>query len=155
MGEIIYRKATIDDWDAAMSLAWKTFLRFEAPEYTQEGVENFQNFISDDTLRKMFVNDSYQMYVAMDGERLVGMITLRDMYHISLLFVDEEYHKQGIGSKLIMCMGQYVKSYVGRSIMTVNAAPYAEGFYHRIGFIYRGLRTVRDGITYTPMELLL
>ena len=91
------RNAYRDEWEDAMSLAWRTFLRFEADVYSPEGVRNFENFITDSTLYRMFVVGSYQMFVALDGKKIVGMITLRDTTHISLLFVDEKYHRQGIG----------------------------------------------------------
>lgn len=48
------RSAYRDDWQDAMGLAWKTFLRFEADVYTAEGVKNFENFITDSTLYRMF-----------------------------------------------------------------------------------------------------
>ena len=31
----------------AINLIWKTFLQFEAPEYSVEGVQSFENFIED------------------------------------------------------------------------------------------------------------
>ena len=31
----------------AINLIWKTFLQFEAPEYSVEGVQSFKNFIED------------------------------------------------------------------------------------------------------------
>lgn len=67
------RNAYRDEWEDAMSLAWRTFLRFEADVYSPEGVRNFENFITDSTLYRMFVVGSYQMFVALDGKKIVGM----------------------------------------------------------------------------------
>ncbi len=44
------RSAYQDEWDDAMTLAWKTFLQFEADCYTPEGIRNFEDFITDTTL---------------------------------------------------------------------------------------------------------
>lgn len=33
------RQANIYDWDEAMALAWRTFLKFEAKDYGPEGVQ--------------------------------------------------------------------------------------------------------------------
>ena len=41
------RPAYIDEWETAMALAWKTFLKFEAKDYTPEGVRNFEDFVTD------------------------------------------------------------------------------------------------------------
>ena len=90
------RSAHCNEWQDAMALAWKTFLRFEAGVYTQEGVDNFEHFITDSTLHRMFIMGAYRLYVALDRNKIIGMITLRDGTHISLLFVDEAYHRRGV-----------------------------------------------------------
>ena len=113
------RNAYRDEWEDAMSLAWRTFLRFEADVYSPEGVRNFENFITDSTLYRMFVVGSYQMFVALDGKKIVGMITLRDTTHISLLFVDEKYHRQGIGRALMQYLSNYLLTEVQASRVTV------------------------------------
>ena len=115
-------------------------------------MHNFENFITDTTLHRMFVMGAYQMFVAMDQDRIIGMITLRDTSHISLLFVDAKYHRRGIGRMLIQYVGDYVFREEGHSFVTVNAAPYAVGFYHRVGFVDTDTRQFNDGIWYTPMQ---
>ena len=149
------RNAYREEWQDAMALAWKTFLRFEADVYSPEGVKNFENFITDSTLYRMFVMGAYQMFVAVEHSRLVGMITLRDTTHISLLFVDEAYHRQGIGRGLIGYLADYLRTEVGAERVTVNSSPYGVGFYHKMGF--RDIRPEEtiDGIIYTPMEFIL
>lgn len=148
------RMAYEDEWEEAMALAWKTFLQFEANEYEPEGVKSFEDFITDNTLHRMFVMGAYQMFVARDGNRMVGMITVRSNSHISLLFVDEKYHKRGIGRKLILCLCEYLKTELGIKRVTVNSSPYGVGFYHRIGFRDLQPEQTSEGIRYTPMELI-
>lgn len=157
MPELSYqiRNAYPNDWDDAMALAWKTFLKFEADVYTRDGVRNFEDFITDTTLYRMFVMGSYQMFVALEHNRIIGMITLRNVSHISLLFVDEEYHRQGIGRALIEYLRDYLLSEAGVAKVTVNAAPYGVDFYHKVGFRDIGPEEERDGIKYTPMEFIL
>ena len=153
--KIMVRCAYHSDWDGAMKLAWDTFERFDAPDYSQEGIENFHKFVNDDMLRKMFVAGHYQLFVAMDGDRYVGLISLRERKHISLLFVDGDYHGNGVASALIKYVSIYGKNEEGIDKLTVNAAPYAVGFYHKRGFRDIGPETVADGIRFTPMELKL
>lgn len=149
------RSAYRDEWDDAMALAWKTFMRFEADAYTMEGIRNFEDFITDTTLHRMFIMGAYQMFVALDNDRIIGMITLRDSSHISLLFVDEKYHRRGIGRALIEYLREYLLSEAGVSRVTVNAAPYGVAFYHKLGFKDISPEEARDGIIYTPMEFIL
>lgn len=157
MSEIPYlvRSAYREEWDDAMALAWKTFLQFEADVYTAEGIRNFEDFITDTTLHRMFVMGAYQMFVALDQKKIVGMITLRNGSHISLLFVDAQYHRQGIGRALIEHLREYLLSEAGVSRITVNAAPYGVAFYHKLGFHDLRPEEEKDGIRYTPMEFIL
>lgn len=149
------RNAYRDEWEDAMSLAWRTFLRFEADDYSPEGVRNFENFVTDSTLYRMFVVGSYQLFVALDGKKIVGMLTLRDGTHISLLFVDEKYHRKGIGRALIQYLSNYLLTELQASRVTVNSSPYGIEFYHRLGFHDLRPQEKRDGIIYTPMEFVL
>lgn len=136
-----------------MELAWDTFVKFDAPDYSQEGIDNFHKFVTDDNLRKMFVAGNYQLFVAKDEDRCVGMLSLRERKHISLLFVDAAYHHNGVASALVHFVASYVANEEGLDKLTVNASPYAVGFYHRRGFRDLGQEAVADGIRFTPMEL--
>lgn len=146
------RRANIYDWDEAITLAWRTFLKFEAKEYGQEGVKSFRDFLSDSLLHRMFLKGEYPMFIALDGEKQAGMISLRNKRHISLLFVEEGHHHRGIGRALIECMEKYIRNEYQERTITVNAAPYAIGFYHQIGFEDVAPQLTKDGIIYTPME---
>ena len=103
----------------------------------------------------MFVMGAYQMFVALDKKKLVGMLTLRDRVHISLLFVDEKYPRRGIGRALIQYVSNYLLTELQESRVTVNSSPYGVEFYHRLGFRDLRPQEKRDGIIYTPMEFVL
>lgn len=142
--------ASREEWKPAMDLAWRTFLRYEAGDYTNDGIRSFKEFVSDGRLEKLFLNGSYQLFVATENEEVVGMISKRDIKHISLLFVDEAHHKCGIGKALITYLAaELAKDHI--TGMTVNAAPYGVGFYHKIGFQDIGVEEEAEGIRYTPM----
>ena len=145
------RRAELDEWEDAMALAWRTFQRFEAHEYSPEGVKNFLDFISDNALRKMFMIHEYHLWVALDGNQIIGLISLRSKKHISLLFVDEKYHKQGVGRALMERLWSYLR-YKKIPVCTVNSSPYAVDFYHRLGFVDLDSEKVDGGIRFTPMK---
>lgn len=147
------RFVSSDEWEEAMELAWKTFLEFEGDVYPPEGVRSFEDFITDSALKKMFIMGAYQVMAAYDGRKMVGMISLRNETHISLLFVDRYYHRRGIGRALILKLSEYVKEEIGKSRITVNASPYGVEFYHRLGFQDVGPQKQQDGIIFTPMLL--
>jgi len=155
MSEIVVRNAYQTDWDEAMKLAWNTFMKFDAPDYSQEGINNFNKFINDEMLYKMFVLGSYQLFVAEENKRIVGMLSLREKKHISLLFVDVNHLQQGIAKSLMRFVADYARNEEGVERLTVNSSPYAVDFYHKQGFIDLDGEVRADGIRYVPMELKL
>lgn len=144
-----------EEWEDAMGLAWKTFLEFEAGDYSPEGIRSFEDFVTDTNLKRAFEAGNYQMMTVYDAGRMIGMITLRNKMHISLLFVDKAYHFRGIGKALIGHMATFVQKEFGSPRMTVNASPYGVPFYHKVGFRDTGPQKCQDGIIFTPMEVLL
>lgn len=149
------RPAYLEEWESIMELAWLTFLRFDAKDYTQEGIDSFRDFITDVTLHRMFQEGRYQIFVALDKKKIIGMISLRNETHISLLFVDKEYHMQGVGRSLMKYLCNYLLTEMNQWKVTVNASPYAVGFYHKLGFYDLGPVTYSQGILYTPMMFIL
>ncbi len=145
------RRGHVDDWDAATELAWITFLKYEANDYGKEGTDSFRNFLSDALLRRMFLMGEYVLFVATVDDEIVGMITLRSRNHISLLFVREDFHRHGIGTALIEYASEYLRD-EGQDMITIDAAPYAVDFYHRLGFGDTASEKRAEGIRYTPMS---
>lgn len=152
---LLIRKATVEDWDDAMELAFRVFLKFQAEEYGTEGIKNFAEFVTDEALKKMFIIGEYLLFVALMGDKQVGLISLRSGNHISLLFVDENYHRNGIGTQLVKYLQNYMLQNTKQQKLTVFASPYGVPFYHKVGFVDIGKETRKDGIIYTPMEFYL
>ena len=142
------------EWEDAMQLAWNTFLIFEAPEYSIKGVYNFKSFVKDPLLKKMYTYGEYVAIGAFVDNKIIGIIGVRNANHVSLLFVDQEYHRMGVASALLKRYLRDAKS-AGISYVTVNSSPYAVGFYHKIGFVNTQNEIEKDGIRFTPMRLEL
>lgn len=153
--EISYeiRWARTEEWAPAMKMIWKTFMKFEGKDYTEEGIRNFFDFITDDELYKAFLMGNYQMMVALHEGRVVGAGSIRNGNHLSLLFVDEEYHHKGIGASLIRHLCEYLETEAGERYMSLKAAPYAVNFYRKLGFRDVAPEEEYSGIRVTPMEL--
>lgn len=146
------RWAGRQDWKPAMTMIWKTFLKYDSKDYTEEGIRNFFEFITDDTIYRSFLLGTYQMLVALDGERIIGAGSIRNRTHLSLLFVDEEYHGKGVGSSLMNSLCHYLKEEEGEGYMSLKAAPGAVGFYQKLGFRIVKPEEEISGIRVTSME---
>lgn len=140
------------DLKESLHLVKKVFDEYEAPIYSKEGVKNFYKFIDYDYVR-LKLNEDTKMLVAKKDEKVIGVITIRNKSHIPMLFVDKDYHKQGIGSTLMKYAIFYCTYNEKTEKITVNAAPYATEFYKKLDFKESGKEQVVNGIKFTPMEL--
>lgn len=146
------RWAKPEEWSPAMKMIWKTFMKFEGNDYTEEGVRNFFRFITDDDLHNSFIKGDYHMLVALDGNRVVGAGSIRSGNHLSLLFVDEAYHRKGIGATILDRLCEYLTEEAGERYMSLKASPYAVNFYRKRGFHVVAPEEEISGIRVTPME---
>lgn len=145
------RAARAEEWDDAMALAYAVFLKYESKEYGREGTEAFLNFISDELLYKLFLQGHYKLIVALSDDKIIGVASLRNGTHLSLLFVDEKYHRRGIARAMLYKFKDYLLG-EGENRITVNASPYATEFYHKLGFADEGPMQKKDGMIFTPMK---
>lgn len=128
----------------ALDIVWAVFMQHEAPDYSKEGIETFQNSVINNN---DYLN-SITMYGAYEDSNIVGVIATRNSgNHIALFFVDGKYHRKGIGRKLFEVV---LKNSTANEI-TVNSSPYAVEVYHHLGFIDSDTEQVTDGMRYTPM----
>ena len=133
-----------DQIPKATDLIWTTFLQFEAPDYSEEGVQSFKYFIED---KEMI--STLEFWGAYDNRELKGVIaTNENRKHICCFFVKAQYHRQGIGRKL----WEYVLVNGRSEIITVNSSPYAVPIYHKLGFVDTDVEQLSDGMRYTPMK---
>lgn len=152
MDEIEVRWAKKEEWSTAMTMVWKTFLTFEAPEYGKTGTREFFEFITDDGLHERFEKGLYQVAVAVKDGRIIGVGSLRNVRRLSLLFADTDYIRMGIGSKVLEFLCDYLRDEAGETVITVKAAPSAVGFYKKVGFFMTGALEHYGGISVYPME---
>lgn len=141
--EIEIRKIKDNEMDECLKLVWKTFLEFEAPDYTQEGIEEFKKAIYDNDWIKQ-----REFIGAFENDKLIGMIATKDSSHIALFFVDVKYHKKGIGRKLY----QYVTKQNNTGYLTVNSSPYAHEVYKHLGFFDTDTKQSVNGLIFYPMK---
>lgn len=123
--------------------------------YTQEGIEEFQNYIEKDNISPMIMANKMVAFTCLQENKIVGFLALRPVHHISLLFVDKQFHRRGIAKALFEKAKKYVQTHTAQQIITVNSSPYAQPVYERLGFTAQGDEKTVNGITFIPMELKL
>lgn len=152
--KLTYRTIEKSEIPQALDLVKKVFDEFEAPTYSKEGCENFYQFIDYNNVLELYENKKIRLYGCLDRDNIIGVVATRNESHIAMLFVDKEYHKNGIARKLVEDIIRIIKqNNLKLEKVTVNSSPYAEGFYKKLGFINTDQEQEKDGIKFIPMEL--
>jgi len=140
------RSVTPEELPQALALVERVFMQFEAPDYSEEGVNTFRSLLQD--AEKMA---ALTMYGAFAEGMIAGVLAMRGVSHISLFFVESAMQGKGIGRALFSAARAGCPS----DLMTVNSSPYAVEIYKRLGFVPLSDEQVKDGIRFTPMKCLL
>jgi len=142
-----YKEITQDRLYETLIMVRDVFMEFEAPEYSEEGIEEFLRFLEPDEITDKLINNILRIWICDFKDNVVGMIAACDN-HINLLFVDGKHHRRGIAKQLLKIMIDYFKP----GEITVNSSPYAVEAYRRMGFIEIDTEQIVSGIRYTPMK---
>ena len=140
----------LESLEEAINVIEDTFMKFEAPDYSKQGIENFFKFANYKIIKEN-LSKNMKMYVAKVNEKIVGVIGYRDNSHINLLFVLEEYQHNGIAKSLYNLVLENCKNANTKRI-TVNSSPYAHNVYLKLGFIDDNQIQEVDGIKFYPMH---
>lgn len=152
MRNIVVKLAEARDWEAAIGVAWITFQQISAQVCDEEGARGFQDGLTSTQLYIDFLQGEYPLFCAYQGKKVVGMLVLKNMAHISLFFVKKEFQGKGIGRELLAACIAYCKEH-GVSDLTVNAAPTGMSFYLANGFEALAGERFEGGLRFTPMTL--
>ena len=138
------RKLSENEIKKALDLAWKVFSEYESPVYSAEGTQEFRRCLESEQYLSRI-----EYYGAFDGKKLIGEIGIRpSKKHICFFFVDGNYHRLGIGTRMFIYL---IKDYKNETI-TLNSSPYGLSFYKAIGFVATDEEKTINGIRFTPME---
>lgn len=140
------RALEVNDLPDAIKLIETVFMAFEAPDYDVEGVEEFMSFIQLKSLAEKITCGKLRAWGCYDNHRLIGVIAMRLPSHIALLFVDADYHRQGIARALFNAAKNDYPTTI-----TVNSSPYAETVYEKLGFTKISDVQKINGMLFIPM----
>ncbi|MGB2578513.1 GNAT superfamily N-acetyltransferase [Elusimicrobium simillimum] len=145
------KELPLEDLNRALTLVWVVFSEFQAPGYSEEGVNHFKNIVlKEEKVREYILACALTMFACYDGENIIGVAAVRVPAHIMFLFVDKEHHRRGVARGLFEAILAAYKNKTDE--ITVNSSPYALEAYHKLGFVDTEPEQEDDGIKYTPMK---
>ena len=148
-----YRAMQPGEEHTVCEMVARVFMVFVAPEYTEQGIQEFLKYAQPDALHQR-VQENHFVLVAIHQGRMVGVIEMRNHDHVSLLFVDGAFHRQGISRELLRrALDICRQRHPGLTTVTVNSSPYAVEAYHRLDFTIASPEQQKNGIRFVPMTL--
>lgn len=147
-----YRKAEVSDAPALSRLAHRALQPHALPGWSDHAVRRLLDENSETALRD-FVSAAAFVHVCVESDSVVGFIANKVPRLVSLLVVDPDRQRQGIGSRLLASMVDFVATHAPEvSVVEANATEYSIPFYRRHGFYplsgfidYEGCRFARLG----------
>lgn len=151
---VAIRELADDEEHAVADLVMRSFLTHVGHEYSANGVEEFVRYADASALRGRLESGRCFTLVAVADDDVVGMIEFRDRDHLSMLFVDDRFHRRGIARTLVgRAIGRLGESGVVSEI-SVNSSRYAVPAYEHLGFEVSDRERTVNGITFIPMKLV-
>jgi GNAT superfamily N-acetyltransferase len=138
--------------DKISDLIRKVYDEFVAGDYTAEGNNFFYSFIEPDKILNRFLLNIDIIITTKIKNKITGMLSIKNLSHISLLFVEKEYHRQGIAKGMIKFYIENIKNKNFKSI-TVNSSPYSVQIYQKLGFTPISHLLEDHGMKYIKMEM--
>ena len=147
------RVAMDDDILPALDLAWRMFVKYDSPDYGAEHTERMRVAI-EDRLKNLSIYNQRLMVVALVDNKVVGMIETYGTNRISLIFVDNEYHRNGIATVMMNRIASEFKMR-GYEKIVLNSSPNGLPFYEHFGFTIEDEEKNTDTPWKTPMSYIL
>ena len=145
------------DLRRALDLVNRVFSEFVAADYSEQGRNTFESYLKVklQEVSASLKSGDKKIWAYYKGDEILGVIATQSTSHISLMFVDKRYHRQGIARQLLDVALDWFKQNKDVVRITVNSSLYAVKAYERLGFLKAGEQQEKDGIIYLPMMRLL
>jgi GNAT superfamily N-acetyltransferase len=151
METIVYEEMKPGEEAAVCELVERVFNEFVAPDYGQEGVEEFFRFANPPAMAERIRSGGFVL-LARQEEKLVGVLEFALPDRIAMLFVALRQH--GIAKQLLArAIDKALSENPVLLKVTVHSSPYAEVAYRKMGFHRTANVKTVHGIKYIPMEL--
>lgn len=138
-----FKKLPIARNSECLDLVWRVFSLLETPIFGEKAAESYKAIIEETREKNNIV-----FYGALDNDRVVGALGMRENNHIGYFYIDPDYQRQGIGKKLFNLMKNDYEVHT----FTVNAMPTGVDAYCRLGFTVAGELENRGGVITTPLK---
>ena len=151
MSDATCRIMQIEDVGNVSALVNSVFDIYIAPHSTAQGKSEFRKYTAPEAFSER-IDQGHFVIIAVRGDVLIGMIEMRENNHVSLLFVAEDFQRQGVSRVLLEEATMQARS-LGAELerITVNSSRYGVPVYEALGFRQTGPERTVNGIAFIPL----
>lgn len=137
------------------NLVARSFNEFISPDFPEEGIEEFFGYSNPRALVKRSDGNHFVLVAETEGI-IAGMIEIREMRHVSMLFVEKAFHRRGIAKGLLIAALDRIETESRPpKKVTVHSSRFAVPFYESLGFVRTEEEKIIHGVIHIPMALAL
>lgn len=145
------REMTATDAPQVSAICRRAFEHSVASTTTLEGQQTFARITTPEFILTMIQEPKNVGLVFEQKQIIKGILLLKNGEHLSLLFIEPKYQRQGIGGQLI----EAILPYCTQPSITVRASLSSVPAYQKYGFVCSAAQGCEAGLDYQPMERLI
>lgn len=150
---MLIRQAIPEDAQLLHDLILLAVIPQRQVDFDEIGWRRFLQPNSVDAIRERMDDESYLTLLAMQEDRVAGMITMHNQERIYQLFVHPAARKQGVARRLWLEAKYFCDRAGNTGRYRVRSSTMAVPVYESFGFRLSGDRRVDRGIVFFPLEL--
>jgi len=147
------RPASRFDAQAISDLVLKAATTNKSDDFDESGWQHFQNLNQPAVMAERLEDPERFTLCFLDGDSIVGIITIKNHQKLDQLFVAERVRGRGIAKQLWNTAKQQCLQHGNPGNFWVRSSKMAIPIYERFGFIKQGERQALNGIAYQLLSL--
>jgi N-acetylglutamate synthase-like GNAT family acetyltransferase len=135
--------------EAVSCLIRRNLREVNSRDYSEKFIEDLVEYFSPETLQEK-ASEQYILVAIDDDGRIIGTAALANFgtaeaptYYAVSVFVLPEWHREGIGTRLMQAIEAQARALQAQRI-AVRAAISAKGFYQKLGYVFEDDEEVLD-----------
>ena len=140
INKIVFEKATLSDVDKLLHIIHRCVKEVNSKDYECWETEKFLKGFNKERISESVSNRHF--YLAKYNGKIIGMgavnrdLSQESQSYFTTIFINPDYHKMGIGKKLIRFLEQD-EWCLNSSLIEIPSSKSSHEFYHKLGYEYR------------------
>jgi N-acetylglutamate synthase-like GNAT family acetyltransferase len=138
--KIVFEKATLSDVDKLLHIIHRCLKEVNSTDYEPYEIEEFLKGFNKERISNSIMNRHF--YLVKYNEEIIGMgavnrdLSQESQSFFTTIFINPDYHRMGIGRKLISFLEQD-EWCLESNLIEIPSSKSSHEFYHKLGYEYR------------------